>query len=266
MNETELHRGQFTFYDSYFKAISRMPKCRRLALYEALCAYALLGKEPETLSGPSEAIFSMIRPVLRTGRAKADQRMRELQDTEADGDPSTGSNKNKNKNKDKNKDKDKNKNKEKTKEKGAASEGGAEEGEEQSEFSIDLSDAEQAPFGRGEQGLLAAAGSDPALRERLETFVGMRRASGRPLTEASWDLLRQRLLDYPESERLRIVEQSLRSGWSDFYPLSRRSEPEQKQYACHGQPLSPMMAAAVRRNLAEMERKSPPDDADGLWG
>ena len=63
-------RGQFTFYRSYYEAICHLPKRERLAVYEAVCAYALDGTEP-VLTGVAASIFTLIQPVLETSRKKA---------------------------------------------------------------------------------------------------------------------------------------------------------------------------------------------------
>lgn len=57
-------REQFTFYRSYFDAIERIKKDKdREAIYHAIAAYALYGKEPD-LSDVPAAIFDLIRPTL----------------------------------------------------------------------------------------------------------------------------------------------------------------------------------------------------------
>ncbi len=69
-----MERKQFTFYISYFRAISRIPdKAVRAEAYDAVCRYALLEEEPD----PAEMddivamIFDLIQPSLETARKKA---------------------------------------------------------------------------------------------------------------------------------------------------------------------------------------------------
>lgn len=64
-------RGQFTFYRSYYESLKNTPPETRLALYDAIGAYALDGTEPE-LTGIELSIFTLIRPTLDTGRRKAE--------------------------------------------------------------------------------------------------------------------------------------------------------------------------------------------------
>ena len=64
-------RKQFTFYRSYFEALSKLPRERRLGVLEAVIAYALDGTEPEGLDDMQAMAFLLIRPTLDTGRKKA---------------------------------------------------------------------------------------------------------------------------------------------------------------------------------------------------
>lgn len=67
-------RTQFTFYESFYKAISRIKdKAERAETYDAICAYALYGTVPDLDSLPeSSAIaFELIKPNLDASRRKA---------------------------------------------------------------------------------------------------------------------------------------------------------------------------------------------------
>ena len=67
-------RTQFTFYESFFKAIRRIKsKAARAEAYDAICAYALWGEEPELDKLPDAAAmaFELIRPNLDASRRKA---------------------------------------------------------------------------------------------------------------------------------------------------------------------------------------------------
>lgn len=68
-------RKQFTFYESFFSAISRIKKkTDRADAYDIICAYALNQVEPD-LSGVSDAVaivFELLRPVLDKAKAKSE--------------------------------------------------------------------------------------------------------------------------------------------------------------------------------------------------
>ena len=66
-----MERKQFTFYRSYYEAISLLPPEEQCAVILAVAAYALDETEP-TLEGTAKAIFSLIRPTLDAGRKKAE--------------------------------------------------------------------------------------------------------------------------------------------------------------------------------------------------
>lgn len=68
-------RSQFTFYESFFKAVSRIKKAQdRAAAYDMICAYALYQTEPDLDKAPdSVAIaFDLLRPVLDKAKEKAE--------------------------------------------------------------------------------------------------------------------------------------------------------------------------------------------------
>ena len=68
-------RSQFTFYESFYKAVSRIKKAQdRAAAYDMICAYALYQTEPDLDNAPdSVAIaFDLLRPVLDKAKEKAE--------------------------------------------------------------------------------------------------------------------------------------------------------------------------------------------------
>lgn len=64
-------RKQFTFYRSYYEALSRLPKNQRLKALEAVIGYALDGREPEGLNDVQSMAFLLIKPTLDAGLKKA---------------------------------------------------------------------------------------------------------------------------------------------------------------------------------------------------
>lgn len=68
-------RTQFTFYESFFKAVSRIKKkADRADAYDIICAYALFQEEPN-LDSVSDAVaiaFELLRPVLDKAREKSE--------------------------------------------------------------------------------------------------------------------------------------------------------------------------------------------------
>ena len=59
----EEKRDSFIFYRSFFESIEDLAPEEQLAIYKAICAYALNGVIPQ-LKGSSAAIFKLIRPIL----------------------------------------------------------------------------------------------------------------------------------------------------------------------------------------------------------
>jgi hypothetical protein len=64
-------RGQFTFYRSFWDAISGLPKKDKLPILEAVITYALDGEEPKGLSSTQNACFLLVKPNLDSARKKA---------------------------------------------------------------------------------------------------------------------------------------------------------------------------------------------------
>lgn len=67
-------RTQFTFYESFFKAVSRIKKkADRADAYDAICAYALCGTEPnlDLLPDSAAIAFELIKPNLDSSKRKA---------------------------------------------------------------------------------------------------------------------------------------------------------------------------------------------------
>lgn len=71
MSTTDLQRGQFTFYRSYYNAVLKLPKVRQYEALQAIIEYALDGAEPQSVSPRTEALMTAIRPNLDAARAKA---------------------------------------------------------------------------------------------------------------------------------------------------------------------------------------------------
>lgn len=70
-----MSRSQFTFYESFARALSRIKKkSDRADAYDAICNYALYGTEPDMDKLPDSAAiaFDLIRPTLDASKRKAE--------------------------------------------------------------------------------------------------------------------------------------------------------------------------------------------------
>ena len=109
-----MERSQFTFYDSYFKSVSRIKKkSARADAYDAICKYALLGVDPDldAMEDAAAIAFLGAKPNIDAGRRKAESGCKggtskeSASKREANGKQSESKNKNKDKKKNKNKNK-----------------------------------------------------------------------------------------------------------------------------------------------------------------
>ena len=66
-----MKRKQFTFYRSFFNAMSEMDLEERGVAISWVCAYALDGVEPPEMRGNQKIFRDLVRPVLESGRNKA---------------------------------------------------------------------------------------------------------------------------------------------------------------------------------------------------
>lgn len=111
-----MERSQFTFYESFFRSISRIKnKAARCDAYDAICRYALTGEEPDldNMADIAAIAFEGAKPNLDASRRKAENGKKggDNKPTESKPEANGKQTESKNKNKDKNKNKKKNKDK-----------------------------------------------------------------------------------------------------------------------------------------------------------
>lgn len=109
-----MERTQFTFYDSFFRSISRIKnKAARCDAYDAICRYALTGEEPDldSMADIAAIAFEGAKPNLDASRRKAESGKKGGENKQAESKPEANEEQTESKNK--NKDKKKNKNKDK---------------------------------------------------------------------------------------------------------------------------------------------------------
>ena len=63
-------QNSFVFYRSFLGAIREMEEADQLAMFRAICEYALDGKEPALSSAIQRAVFAVIRPSIDTNNSK----------------------------------------------------------------------------------------------------------------------------------------------------------------------------------------------------
>lgn len=66
----EEKQSSFVFYRSFLDAIKEMDETEQLAMFRAICAYALDGQEPVLTSAFQRAVFALIRPNIDVNTAK----------------------------------------------------------------------------------------------------------------------------------------------------------------------------------------------------
>lgn len=66
----EEKQESFVFYRSFLDAISEMDEAEQLAMFRAICGYALDGQEPALPSAIQRAVFAVMRPSIDINNAK----------------------------------------------------------------------------------------------------------------------------------------------------------------------------------------------------
>lgn len=74
-------RKQFTFYESFYEAVRRLGKRDQRTVLMAITEYGLFGETSEELSNAAMATFVLVRPVLDSGRKKAEGGAKKRKDT-----------------------------------------------------------------------------------------------------------------------------------------------------------------------------------------
>lgn len=67
----ETRREHFTFFASFYDALSDLNDADRLACYDAICAFALTGKEPK-VEGIASTVFKLIKPILGKSKTRSE--------------------------------------------------------------------------------------------------------------------------------------------------------------------------------------------------
>lgn len=111
-----MNRTQFTFYDSFYRSVSRIKnKAARCDAYDAICKYALTGELPDMdrMADIAAIAFEVAKPNLDASRRKAESGKKggENKQDASNGEANAKQTESKNKNKDKKKNKIKNKDK-----------------------------------------------------------------------------------------------------------------------------------------------------------
>ena len=69
MNENEMQRESFVFYNSFYSAVITLPEEEQLTMFKAIIERALYGKEPN-LKGCAKGMYDLIIPQLRANERR----------------------------------------------------------------------------------------------------------------------------------------------------------------------------------------------------
>lgn len=244
-------RTQFTFYVSFYQAISRIKDpAARASAYDMICAYALYQQEPDLDSVPDSVAvaFDLLRPILDKARAKsengnkggskpeANRKQTESKPNSAESKPeNTGSKKE-----------------------------GEKEKEKEKEIEIEVEKEIEAEVEKElqKEGCPAAAPSpsasdpfrpypfSPALKTKLSSWIAYKRDRREGYTPqqltALLQTVQQKLTLYPENAILSLIDQCMVAGWKNII-FERLEKPGAVPRTTGPRPLDADETAAIRR-------------------
>lgn len=243
-------RTQFTFYISFYQAVSRIKDpVARASAYDMICAYALCQQEPDFDSVPDSVAvaFDLLRPILDKARAKSENGNKGGSKTEA------------NRKQTESKPSDLGSESKKTVSK--------KEGEKEKEVEVEVEkeieiDKEKEVKEVQEEGCPAAAPSpsandpfrpypfSPALKTKLSSWIAYKRDRREGYTPqqlaALLQTVQQKLTYYPEDAILSLIDQCMVAGWKNII-FERLEKPGAVPRTTGPRPLDADETAAIRR-------------------
>lgn len=196
------------FYESYYNAIRLLPDDKRLEAYDAVMGYEFEDIEPEELSWEVEMVFTIIRPMLdsvkakREGGKKGGRPRKETSETENKNHrfsdlETIGSEKSKPNDKDKDKEKVKVKVKDKEKDK--------EKAKEKENISKESVEVMYDP--------------DIEVDDAIRDFIRHRKALRKPMTDKAIDLFVAKLnrMTSSPARKVRLINNAIEHGWLSVY-------------------------------------------------
>lgn len=241
-------RTQFTFYISFYQAVSRIKDpVARASAYDMICAYALCQQEPDLDSVPDSVAvaFDLLRPILDKARAKSENGTKggskpEANQKQTESKPGNPGSESKNP---------------------VSKKEGEKEKEVEVEVEKEKKEVEVAVEVRKE-GCPAAATSpsandpfrpypfSPALKTKLSSWISYKRDrregyAPQQLT-ALLQTVQQKLTYYPEDSILSLIDQCMVAGWKNII-FERLEKPGAVPRTTGPRPLDADETAAIRR-------------------
>lgn len=231
-------RTQFTFYESFYKAISRIKKkADRADAYDIICAYALFQEEPN-LDSVSDAVaiaFELLRPVLDKAKEKAENGKNGGSKPKANA---------------------------KQIESRAEANGNLEKAVSKKEKEVEVEVEKEIEVEVEKEGCPAAAPSpsasdpfrpypfSPALKTKLSSWISYKRDRREGYTPqqltALLQTVQQKLTLYPEDAILSLIDQCMVAGWKNII-FERLEKPGAVPRTTGPRPLDADETAAIRR-------------------
>lgn len=195
----------FTFFESYYKAISTLPEEYQGDAYKAIAAYMFDGTEPSAESGLAYTIWLAIKPNLDKSLKRSEAGSKRSNENQTENKRKSNANQNRIK---------------------------AESNEDQTENKRDTgtgTDTDTDPKGKknptGSKKAASAYASDPALNSAVKDFIEHRRKMRRPMSDRAISLFMRKMQSLaPSAEgQVALINTAIEHGWLTVYPPDERS-------------------------------------------
>lgn len=191
----------FTFFESYYKAISTLPEEYQGDAYKAIAAYMFDGTEPSAESGLAYTIWLAIKPNLDKSLKRSEAGSKRSNENQTENKRKSNANQNRIK---------------------------AESNEDQTESKRDTG-TDTDPKGKknptGSKKAASAYASDPALNSAVKDFIEHRKKMRRPMSDRAISLFMRKMQSLaPSAEgQVALINTAIEHGWLTVYPPDERS-------------------------------------------
>ena len=193
----------FTFFESYYKAISTLPEECQGDAYKAIAAYMFDGTEPSAESGLAYTIWLAIKPNLDKSIKRSEAGSKRSNEDQTGNKRESNANQNRIK---------------------------TESKEDQTENKRDTdTGTDTDPKGKknptGSKKAASAYASDPALNSAVKDFIEHRRKMRRPMSDRAISLFMRKIQSLaPSAEgQVALINTAIEHGWLTVYPPDERS-------------------------------------------
>ena len=217
----------FTFFESYYKAISTLPEEYQGDAYKAIAAYMFDGTEPSAESGLAYTIWLAIKPNLDKSIKRSEAGYKRSNEDQTGNKRKSNANQNRFKT-ESNEDQTGNKRKSNANQNRIKTESNEDQTGNKRDTGTDTG-TDTDPKGKknptGSKKAASAYASDPALNSAVKDFIEHRKKMRRPMSDRAISLFMRKMQSLaPSAEgQVALINTAIEHGWLTVYPPDERS-------------------------------------------